>query len=139
MLIRIMANPIPAPGLYVKGRTGMSEAKAKFFKICVIEIEDLIDDVTHLIDSHRRRMEKGEITDYVFRENVALLSAEKIALGHFLKVLGEFDTAEYGDINALASGIEKRFTRFLQEQGYSQALELIMAKKIRKARDYCGC
>jgi hypothetical protein len=51
----------------------VSEHKIKFMKIIFIEIEDLIEDLKHLIAEHETRKAHNEITEYVCRENVALL------------------------------------------------------------------
>lgn len=117
----------------------MPDAKAKFFRILLIEIEDLIDTISILVESHKKRKESGEITEYVYRENVAVLSAEKTALGNFLEELAGFDVPACAGVPELAKGIEERFVAFLDEHDYSPALGAFVRKKILKVLDYCRC
>jgi len=117
----------------------MSESRQKFLKILRIELEDLIDAVEALVDRHRKRLEAGEITDYVFNENSALLTCEKKALQHFLTELGRIDWAISKTLEELAAVVNKSFEDFLKEHEYFPALKEFVQKKIKKVLDYCSC
>lgn len=117
----------------------MPESKQKFLKILRIELEDLIEAVEALVERHRERLKAGEITDYVFNENSALLICEKKALENFLTELGRIDWACYNSVGELAAAVNMSFENFLKEHEYFPALKEFVQKKIKKVLDYCSC
>ncbi len=117
----------------------MSEQKKKFMKVLSLEIEDLIEDLNLLIDTHEKRRARGEITDYVCRENVALLINGRRALERFREELARLDPAGFRDVKEMEKAVERKFTAFLEEHNFTHAVEGFVDRKLRKVLAYCEC
>jgi hypothetical protein len=117
----------------------VAENKIKYMKILFIEIEDLNEDLKHLIAVHETRKARNEITEYVCRENVALLENGRRALTSFLNELGALDVARFAGVKELEQAVEKMFTAFLEEHNFSHAVEEFVGRKMRKVLEYCDC
>jgi hypothetical protein len=117
----------------------VSEQKKKFMKVLAIEIEDLIEDLSLLIETHEKRLARGEITAYVCRENVALLTNGRRALERFREELTRLNPSEYRDVKDMEKAVEKSFTAFLEEHNFTHAVEGFVDRKLRKILEYCEC
>jgi hypothetical protein len=115
----------------------MSEKGACYLKILAIEIQDLIEDVVLRMDTQEARLRQGGITDYVYRENVALLESERRALGRFLEELAGMDAGSFRGVSELEREIERLFKVFLEEHGFPHAVEEFVTRKMRKVLRYC--
>ena len=117
----------------------MTEKILRYLKILDVELQDLLEDIDLRIATQNIRKERGEITEYVGRENVALLVSERRALERFLEELSRFDTEAYHEVKELEAGIEKKFTSFLVDHGFPHAIESFVTRKMRKVLQFCQC
>jgi hypothetical protein len=100
------------------------------------EMEDSVDGLTHLSERLRERFEKGEITNYVFSENSALLSREISAIRSLIPVLDTIAGADYPDVHALARNVEETLHRKAEELEDPEAVSRIITRKIQKILMY---
>ena len=117
----------------------MIKKKTHYLRVLTVELQDLIEDIDQRIATQKARLEEGGITDYVYRENVALLTAERHALERFIEELGRFDSSPYKDLKELEAEIEKKFVLFLEEHEFPHAIENFVTRKMKKVLQFCQC
>ena len=61
--------------------------KRKYLDILRLEIEDLIEDIGVVVNEYKRRRDLGEITNYVFLENLAVLHNELLGVDDMMEML----------------------------------------------------
>ncbi|MBN1524532.1 MAG: hypothetical protein JW904_08620 [Spirochaetales bacterium] len=110
--------------------------KETLLKIVVIELEDVIEDLNALIDSYSKRNKAGEVTDYVYKENIALLTNEQNCIREFHRELKTVDVSAYADEKETALKLKQIFLDLLCEHCYAPAVESIVKRKIEKALDF---
>jgi hypothetical protein len=114
----------------------VKEKKQKFIRILTTEIEDLIDDIEHLMVVYKNRCEKGEITNYVYLENNALLKNEISCLKNFIKFLSKLELDKIETIEELYLFIGKEFKQQLEEHCYAHSIENFVERKLQKVINY---
>ena len=80
----------------------------RFLDILTIEIEDLENDLIDLIQLAQQRLQRREITNYVFLENRSLLLNELACLKTVVSTLRGLDTSRYVDIKDMVADVEQR-------------------------------
>ena len=108
----------------------------KLLKIIIIELEDVIEDLNALAETYKTRLEAGEITDYVYKENTSLLRNEQACVKEYLKALQKIDVSVYEDEKQAALGLKQVFINLLREHCYAKAVENIVEIKIDKSLDF---
>jgi len=117
----------------------MKTFQRKFIRILQSELEDLIKDIEMLMKVQKERLEKTEITNYVYLENTALFKNEIACLKNFLKFSAQLDIDRFQTYEELESYIEKEFKNQLEEHSYAQAIESFVARKLKKVINYAKC
>ena len=117
----------------------MTDKKTHYLKVLNIELQDLLEDIDLRAVTQKTRLEQGGITEYVYRENIALLTSERRALERFLEELGRFDPSPYIDVKELEGEIEKKFILFLEEHEFPHAIEGFVTRKMKKVLQFCQC
>lgn len=108
----------------------------KFKAILRIEIEDLIAHVNALVERHRAREARGEETEHVCFENIAVLLNEECGFGDFLRLLDRTDPMAFPDLDALAADLAERFRARVRACGLAEAGYLFVERKIHRVKDY---
>jgi hypothetical protein len=100
------------------------------------ELEDCIEGLEELSVICGQRLKKGEITNYVYNENEALLHQEISGLKNLLPIVDAVKTEEYRDVHDLAQKLEALLTAKAEELQDPQAVGGIISRKIRKILNY---
>jgi hypothetical protein len=108
----------------------------KYLNILRIEIEDLIEDIGLIVDEYRRRKEKGEITNYVFLENLAVLHNELLGVGDMKKMLDSIDPEVYDGLDEMVFDIETKIQNRIKNSNLAQALFPLVKRKLEKVSKY---
>ena len=108
----------------------------KFLRILKIEIEDIQHDISSVIDIYEDREEKGEITEYVFRENIGTLKREIIGVQQVLRSFETFDFEQYDDLDAMIQDVRQKMREKLEGAEYEKVLNNIIDRKIEKLTRY---
>jgi hypothetical protein len=74
----------------------MNNPAAAFIKILEIELEDLEDDIQLIMADSEVRRNHQEITDYVYKENLALLKKEIFDVDGIRHKLKQLDPGDFG-------------------------------------------
>jgi hypothetical protein len=112
-------------------------AKRKLFlTLFRAEIEDNIEGIEGLAAALRERFSKGEITNYVYSENEALLGHVLAELKKLLPLVDGLDKNAYADAAALAQSLESMLQTEVKESGDSGLVREIIGRKIKKVLKY---
>jgi len=110
--------------------------KRKYLDILRIEIEDLIEDIGIIVSEYRRRRDRGEITDYVFLENLAVLHNELLGVDNMMEMLGEINPDAYNKLEDLAADIEIKIQNRIKNSHLAEALYPLIKRKLEKVSKY---
>lgn len=108
----------------------------RFLDLLAMEIEDLENDVTDLIEVARNRLARHEITNYVFQENQGLLLNELSCLRSLMGTLRDLDTSRYTDLKELVADLERRIRARIQECGYPEVVFSLVKRRSDKVLRY---
>jgi hypothetical protein len=113
----------------------MSE-KSRYLDILRIEVEDLIEDIGLVVEVYKKRKERGEITNYVFLENLAVLIHEKKGLNNLMELLGSIDAESYSDLKEMIGDIEKKIISRINDSHLEEALLPLVKRRLKKVARY---
>ncbi len=114
----------------------MKDLKRKYIQILKIELEDLHDDIAMYIEQISKDAKCGDITNYVFMENLALMNNETVGIGIVNKYLDSINVDDYADINALMEKIKSDLRKKLEDDGIAFALNVYLERKLKKVSLY---
>jgi hypothetical protein len=100
------------------------------------EVEDSIEGLERLSQTLRERLNKEEITNYVYNENEALVYQEIFGLKTLLPVFDGIDKDEYPDVQALAGAVGELLKKKAEELEDGRGVLEIVTRKIRKVLKY---
>ena len=107
-----------------------------FITLFRAELEDAIEGLEQLSVRMEKRLRAGEITNYVFNENEALLKNEISSLKKLLPVMYMFEIEKYPDVDTLAEAVGSMLQRKVEEMGDPQAILEIIRRKQKKVLKY---
>ena len=116
----------------------MPERRMLFLKILKAELEDCLEDVEDLSNLYERRRGTEEITEYVYRENEALLSREISGLRNLLANMDGVSVKIYASIEDLAAAVDAMFQKKVLEYEDPEAVYGIAKRKLLKVLKYVG-
>lgn len=114
----------------------MKEKIKKFFKILYVEIEDAQEDLEFLADLHTQREQRGEITQYVFRENLSLIKKEIDFVRVILEQFHELSELNYASLDDLIRDLDDKIRKKVEESGCADAVYTILRRKMEKVKRY---
>ncbi len=106
---------------------------SKFFKILSIELQDLEDGLKAYLNAGNERYMNKEITEYVYKENSALLSreiADVRILRERIQMISDRDYESLESASLAVIGVIKNFT------GIPEAVHRYMERKVHKVIEY---
>ena len=110
--------------------------RKKYLDILRIEAEDLVEDIEALVDEHAKRQERGEITNYVFLNNRAILQGEINGVRALVRVIDAVDPEDYTDLDQMVQDIEARIRKRIRNSNLASALFPLFMRKLEKVRLY---
>jgi len=114
----------------------MPSSKTHFLRLMQVEILDLIEDIETVAESHRQCFEADTVSQYVYRENNALLGREIDSLQRFLKLLAGLDTSVYPDTASLADALLSLSQETIRKNEDPEVVFVILKRKIDKVLQY---
>jgi len=112
----------------------MKEKLKKYLKIFKIELEESIEYLEYLLEVHRFREEQGEITHYVYLENVTVLTNELSGIKSILKIVKSLKADNFQDLESLILYLEKRVVESITHFDYPEALHVMCRRKLEKVK-----
>ncbi len=114
----------------------MRERGAKFLKILSVELEDLKEDLQFLIDMAERRRSSGELTNYVFLENLGVLRGEIKAVERLAEELARVDPEGFASVEQLLAHLERIFHQRCEDFQFPEAVCPLIKRRMEKIRAY---
>ncbi len=112
------------------------EQRRKYIAILRIEIDDLAEDIRALEENNRARLARGEITDYVLKENVALLEREAHGIAAVRDSLSSVRPEEYGSLDELIAALLRLLDDCVRRGGFDPVVSTLVARKLAKVARY---
>ncbi|MBI9106313.1 MAG: hypothetical protein JEZ04_06160 [Spirochaetales bacterium] len=113
----------------------MDNKARKYLEILMIELEDLIIDLEFGEEVLLKRLEKQEITEYVFKENIGLLKKEVLGIEKLRKVVAAAGT-EKRTIEELKTLLAVYFAKEIKAAGLPNIVFLLVNRKLEKITRY---
>ena len=101
-----------------------------------IELEDLVADLNHLVEDYTSRKKAGNITNYVFMENLALLKHEMYGINKFIGVLHEISIDEYSSIDELLQDVIKKLRKMIIKIDFEECLFPMIERRLIKVAKF---
>ena len=114
----------------------MKEKVKKYIKIIEIEFEEAIEYLEYLLEVHRFREGKGEITHYVYLENVTVLTNELSGIKNILKIVRSLKADDFQDLEFLILYLEKRVVESIKHFDYPEAVHIMCRRKLEKVNRF---
>ena len=110
--------------------------KKNYIKMMKMELEDVRLDINLLIKKDKKHHDKGELTNYVYRENIAVYNSFILGLELFIKLLNETKTDKFGNLEAMTSELNRLFHEKVKEHGLADGIHSLVERKIKKVIAY---
>jgi len=114
----------------------MRATKERFLALLRMELEDMKEDLAALMKHCAAQKEQGEISEYVYRENMAVYENLHAGVGCLARTLAEVEHDEYPDIPSLITGIEGRCREQLTERVLPGGMAGTLKRKMEKITTY---
>lgn len=114
----------------------MLHRKKSFLNIFAVELEDLDEDIQMLIDEYNQKHEGGEITNYVWMENIALMRNELTGVESFITEIKEMKADDYETLEQLITDLRDRINKRVDEKGLAKSVIILVDRKINKVKEY---
>ena len=107
-----------------------------FVTLLRAELEDAVEGLQELSVTLEKRLKNGEITNYVFNENEALLKNEISGLKKLLPFIDVFDISGYSEIDTLAEALVNMLQMKIEAVDDLGAIREIIRRKQKKILKY---
>lgn len=114
----------------------MQNKMKKFLKILKVELEELEDELLLFGEIHKQREQSGEITSYVFRENMNLIKDEISGLQEIIRSVDGLVSTKYRSFEEMVEDLDAKIKQKLQESKHEQASYELVKRKIQKVHQY---
>ncbi len=109
---------------------------SKYISILILELGSLEEDITLLISDYKSRKEKGEITDYVLLENLAVLKSEMHGIDSFRRLLNELNPESYNDLDSLVQEIRSGIKDIMDGSNFPEGLYPLVLRRLAKVAQF---
>ena len=114
----------------------MKDKISKYMKVLKIELEDLTEDLLVMAEIYHQRELKGEITDYVFLENLTLLQSEISGIDNILEFMDDFVPDKYSNIDEFVEALDSAFRTKSEDAGFPDSVYALVKRKLTKVSKY---
>ena len=116
----------------------MKHLKEHFLALLTMELDDMKEDLEALARHCAARREKGEISDYVCRENLAGYKNLGSDVDTLLGMLKQVDLDQYAGVPEIIVDLEKKCRERLAELGWATGMARTLRRKMEKIATYLG-
>ena len=114
----------------------MADSRAKFLKVLKAELEDLLEDIGLAERRHSERLDRKEITEYVYKSNDALFHVEEEAIREIILLIDEMDLSLYTDLGQVCDSFETLVRETVKDREEPEAICAFVFRKVQKVRSY---
>ncbi|MDZ7722545.1 MAG: hypothetical protein U5R06_06955 [candidate division KSB1 bacterium] len=116
----------------------MRSVKKHYLAILSVELDDLKEDIEHLITELEQSKKQHRCTEHVFLHNLTLFRNELLGVNAFHKILDEIDPADYATLEEMIHEIKTRFKLRVEMYGLAQVINILIERKLNKVARYVG-
>ena len=110
--------------------------KKKFISMLIIELDDFLEDLSHMRDVHKLRYSQKEISEHVYKENNATLVEAQDGIEKIQQFLLNLKYDQFNNPEELAHHIKKELNRVFTDCAIPQMDQVFLNKKIDKILKY---
>ena len=110
--------------------------KNNYIKMMKMELEDIKLDINLLIKKDKDHHDKKELTNYVYKENIAVYNNLILGLNLFTKILSETETDKFKDLEVMIIKLNKLFHEKIKEHGLADGVHRLVERKMKKVARY---
>ena len=114
----------------------MTTLNQRYIRLLEFELDDLEDDVQGMLNCASKRHGTHEISEYVFKENHAVLERQRSSIEEFRELLEALSVDEYDSIDSLIKDILVKAKKRIQRHDGCQCTLDQLERKLRKAEVY---
>lgn len=114
----------------------MQSKMKKFLKVLKIELEELEDELIMFGELHKQREQTGEITTYVFRENMNVIRNEISGLREIVKSVDGLVSTRYQSFEEMVEDLDRKIKTKIKESSYGEAAYELVKRKLQKVHTY---
>ncbi len=114
------------------------EQRRKFVEILRIELEDLAEDVKAMEDNTRGRAARGEITEYVLKENLAVLERERRGIAAARDCLAAVRPGDYGSLEEMIADMRSQLDDCIRCGHFEPVVRTLVERRLAKVARYVG-
>ena len=114
----------------------MKEKIKNYLTIIDLEMQDLEEDIKFLINEAKKKKSEGNLTNYVFLENQAILKNEIHALDCFKNIIKKTDADNFKSVDALIQFLREEFKIIVDTNSYAEAILIFTDRKMQKVKNY---
>ena len=121
---------------FKKGDTYMLKKREAFLQILCLELDDLNEDISILIEECEKKHCNDEISNYVFLENLAVLKNELFGINSFLEDVKKTNSTDYDNLDSLIEGLMNILQKRINEKGIAHSIINLIDRKMKKVKIY---
>ena len=111
----------------------MQNTCQRYLRLLRAELENLEGDVVAMVDDHERRKQAGEITNYVYMGNTAVLEGMLGSVRTLLRCLHSVDGTSYPRVDDMIGDLDRTFREKLRDSGFPAAGYAAARRVLEKA------
>jgi len=108
----------------------MNATRKQFIGLLKMALEDMQADVGDLIKDCQARGERGEISDYVCRENMTVYESLRTGIQCMAEEVERIDFDAFSDIAELVNEVERCSREHLMKRGFAGGLASTLKRKM---------
>ena len=114
----------------------MKAVKQNYLAILRIELEDLSTDIERLINECTQGLQKGNISENVFMQNLATFKNELLGVHSFQHIIDGIHTEDYETLDDMIDDIRDQFQHLIRSHGLVRAIQVYVNRKLDKVAQY---
>ena len=114
----------------------MQELCQRCLRILRVEFENLEKDIAAMVQDHMRRKQSGEITNYVYMGNTAVLASMRANVKGLLEYLDSADGTGYPGMDEMIDALDRVFREKTRDGGFPKAGYVIAKRKLDDVARY---
>lgn len=114
----------------------MNKPVKAYLAILKVEMDDLEEDLKLLIEQAQERYEKGEITNYVYLENLAVFKQELFGVDGIARRFEKNDPERFASLDELITNLKEDLLDEKARDLLPQGIISMVERKLEKVKDY---
>ena len=107
-----------------------------FLRILLIELEDLDADIKLLIEKYGKDHEDEKISNYVFKENIAVAYNELFGVEGLYAQVEKFRQEDFKSVDEVVLKIDEILDFLCCNKGYVRSVCVLVKRKMNKVKKY---